>query len=96
LSYPNKDWNLITRTIMSIINQPSPAPGIPSAFGLGDINPSVFLSPANPGNLIWGLGPTMTFPTATDSLLGNGKWECRARVGATHHAWTLGDRSAGE
>ena len=43
----NKDWNLITRTIMPIINQPSPAPGIPSAFGLGDINPSVFLSPAN-------------------------------------------------
>jgi hypothetical protein len=48
----NKDWNLITRTIMPIINQPSPAPGIPSAFGLGDINPSLFLSPANAGNLI--------------------------------------------
>jgi hypothetical protein len=41
----NKDWNLITRTIMPIINQPSPASGIPSAFGLGDINPTVFLSP---------------------------------------------------
>jgi hypothetical protein len=54
----NKDWNLITRTIMPIINQPSPAPGIPSAFGLGDINPSVFLSPANSGKLIWGVGPT--------------------------------------
>src|SRR5262249_6373060 len=27
----NKDWNLITRTIIPIINQPSPAPGIPSA-----------------------------------------------------------------
>jgi hypothetical protein len=48
----NKDWNLITRTIIPIINQPSPAAGIGSAF----------------------LGPTMTFPTATDSLLGTGKW----------------------
>jgi hypothetical protein len=65
----NKDWNLITRTIMPIINQPSPAAGIPSAFGLGDINPSVLLSPANSGKLIWGVGPTMTFPTASDSLL---------------------------
>jgi hypothetical protein len=36
----NKDWNLITRTIIPIINQPSPAAGIPSAFGLGDINPN--------------------------------------------------------
>jgi len=55
-------------------HQPSPAAGIPSAFGLGDINPSLFLSPANSGKLIWGVGPTMTFPTATDSLLGDGKW----------------------
>jgi hypothetical protein len=59
---------------MPIINQPSPAPGIQSAFGLGDINPSLFLSPANSGKLIWGAGPTMTFPTATEPLLGNGKW----------------------
>ena len=51
----NKDWNLITRTIVRIINQPFPAPGIRSAFGLGDINPSLFLSPANSGKLIWGI-----------------------------------------
>lgn len=70
----NEDWNLITRTIVPIINQPSPAPGIPPASGLGDINPTVFLSPAKSGPVIWGLGPTMTLPTATDSLLGNGLW----------------------
>ena len=70
----SEDWNLITRTIMPIINMPSPAPGIPSAFGLGDINPSFFFSPAKSGQFIWGAGPSFTFPTATDSLLGNGKW----------------------
>jgi hypothetical protein len=71
-------WNLITRTIVPIINQPSlfPGPGrmSESAFGLGDINPSLFLSPAKPGALIWGVGPTFTFPTATDSQLGTGKY----------------------
>jgi hypothetical protein len=35
----NKDWNLITRTIIPIINQPSPAAGIPSAFGFGRYQP---------------------------------------------------------
>ncbi|MGA7875159.1 MAG: hypothetical protein WCA08_05810 [Desulfoferrobacter sp.] len=70
----NADWNLITRTIMPIINQPSPAPGIDSAFGLGDINPTLFLSPAGSEKLIWGVGPTFTLPTATDSMLGSGKW----------------------
>ncbi len=76
----SEDWNLITRTIMPIINQPSPAPGVPSAFGLGDINPTLFLSPANSGKLIWGAGPTFTFPTATDSMLGAGKWSAGPAV----------------
>jgi hypothetical protein len=69
-----EDWNLITRLITPIINQPSLFPGVESAFGLGDINPSFFLSPAKPSALIWGVGPTFTLPTATDSLLGSGKW----------------------
>jgi hypothetical protein len=70
----NEDWNLITRTIMPIINQPAPAPGTRSAFGLGDINPTFFFSPAKSGKLIWGVGPTFTLPTATDSMLGSGKY----------------------
>jgi hypothetical protein len=32
------------------------------------------LSPAHPGKLIWGIGPTFLFPTATDPTLGQGKW----------------------
>jgi hypothetical protein len=69
-----EDWNLITRTIAPIINQPSLFPGDESAFGLGDLNPTFFLSPAKPGKFIWGVGPTFTLPTATDSRLGSGKW----------------------
>ena len=69
-----EDWNLITRTIMPVINQPSLAPGMGTATGLGDINPTFWLSPAKPGELIWGVGPTFTLPTATDSLIGSGKF----------------------
>ena len=76
----NDEWNLITRTIMPIINQPSLFPtagGLvhsTTGTGLGDINPTVFLSPAKSGELIWGIGPTMTLPTATDRDLGSGQW----------------------
>ena len=45
-----------------------------SASGLGDINPTLFLAPAKPGSIIWGAGPTFTLPTASDRLLGSGKW----------------------
>lgn len=88
----SEDWNLITRTIMPIINQPSAAPGVPSAFGLGDINPTFFFSPAKSEKFIWGVGPTITLPTATDSLLGNKEW-CAgpAAVGLTMQGpWVFG------
>jgi hypothetical protein len=74
-----EEWNLITRVIMPIINQPnlSPLSGglVPSTTGtgFGDFNPSFFFSPAKPGEVIWGLGPTFTLPTATDRNLGAGK-----------------------
>jgi len=70
----NADWNLITRTIMPIISLPSLFPDADNAFGLGDINPSFFFSPSKPSKFIWGAGPTMTFPTATNRSLGSGKW----------------------
>ena len=70
----NMDWNLITRTIAPLIYQPQTAPGTSSEFGLGDINETVFLSPSKPGKLIWGVGPIFSLPTATDDVLGTGKW----------------------
>src|SRR5215471_14325994 len=68
-----ESWNLITPIIQPVINIPSLAPG-GNATGLGDMNPTFFLSSAKPGELIWGVGPTFTLPTATDKLLGNGKF----------------------
>jgi len=76
----NEEWNLITRIIMPIINQPSLFPthggALPSTTGtgFGDFNPTFFLSPAKPGELIWGIGPTFTLPTATDRNLGAGQF----------------------
>jgi hypothetical protein len=69
-----QDWNLISRTIMPLIYQPELAPGFGDVFGLGDIQQSLFLSPARPGRLIWGVGPIFLFPSATDNALGQGKW----------------------
>lgn len=76
----SEEWNLITRIIMPVINQPNLSPSfegtVPNTTGtgLGDFNPSFFFSPAKPGELIWGVGPTFTLPTATDRDLGAGKW----------------------
>jgi hypothetical protein len=72
----NKDWNIITRTIIPLIWQPEFLPGQGSTFGLGDIQLSAFLSPAEPGpgGLIWGAGAILQMPTNTDDVLGNKNW----------------------
>ena len=68
----NADWNLISRTIAPLISQPSPLFDS-STNGIGDITQSLFLSPAHPGKLIWGVGPVYTIPSASDTILGTGK-----------------------
>ncbi len=70
----SKDWNLITRTIAPLISQPDISSESGSTFGLGDINSSLFLSPKDAGKIIWGIGPILSFPTATDDVLGTGKF----------------------
>ncbi len=72
----DKEWNLITRTIMPLIWQPEFLPGQGSTFGLGDIQLSGMVSPAEPGpgGLIWGLGAIAQMPTNTSDELGNKNW----------------------
>jgi hypothetical protein len=69
----SKDWNLITRTIVPEIQLPDPAPRVNGTTGLGDVNLSLFLSPAKAGRIIWGVGPIVSFPTATEDILGTKK-----------------------
>ncbi|MCB1232589.1 MAG: transporter [Verrucomicrobiae bacterium] len=70
----NEDWNLISRTILPVIDQTGIAlDDSADASGLGDTVQSFFFSPAS-SDPIWGLGPVFLFPTATDSLLGSEKW----------------------
>lgn len=69
-----KNWNLITRTILPVISQPALFPGDERTFGLGDTVFTAFLSPANPRRIIWGVGPVLLLPSATDENLGTEQW----------------------
>src|SRR5206468_3317155 len=42
--------------------------------GIGDITQSFFVSPTHPGQLIWGVGPVFTIPSANDPILWTGKF----------------------
>jgi len=73
----NDNWNVISRTILPrtilpIIEQKDfPTQGV-SEFGVGDTLQTAFFSPKAPtsGGWIWGVGPVLLLPTATDTIGG--------------------------
>ena len=85
-----QNWNVIARTIVPINNFPG-ADGVRYS-GLGDIQSQLFITPARPGGLIWGVGPTFSFPTATATPAETGTWGMGPSAVVVHMTgpWVLG------
>jgi hypothetical protein len=85
----SKDWSLIARTIIPVLVNPSNLPpqlcppnGVcGSTFGISDIQEQLFFAPkTKPGEVVWGAGPILQFPTATPQALGSGQWSAGPAV----------------
>jgi len=90
----NEDWNLISRTILPLIDQKNVV-NLDTQSGLGDTVQSFFLSPKKPTSSGWilGVGPVALLPTATDDLLGQEQWALGPTAVAlkqTDSGWTYG------
>ena len=73
----NDDWTVVTRTIMPIVSNPSLGKTpYERTFGLGDTTFTAFFTPkaATESGWIWGVGPTLYLPTASDNNLGTDNW----------------------
>jgi hypothetical protein len=68
----NSSVNVVARTIVPINSAPL-GDGTHSS-GIGDIQQQIFFTPGKPGGMIWGVGPTFSFPTATVSASETGTW----------------------
>jgi len=64
--------NLILRIIVPM--QSFPGPTDVKTGGVGDIQEQLLFTPAKPGKLIWGAGPTFSLPTATAYPAQTGTW----------------------
>lgn len=97
------DWNLVSRFILPVAYVDGAIGGLPSiptepdvnsksAFGLGDLNYTGFFSPAAASSVIWGVGPSITAPSATDAILGSEKWSAGPSVVVLTQPkpWSLG------
>ena len=72
----NDEWNLISRTILPVIDQEDVPIKGQGESGIGDILQSLFFSPKEPTarGWIWGAGPVFLLPTASEDALGAEQW----------------------
>jgi hypothetical protein len=89
----SEDWNVISRTIVPVIEQDGVVPGAGQQQGIGAITQSFFFSPKAPSSngLIWGVGPVITTP-ALEEGLGADNWGLGVTGVALRqsHGWTIG------
>jgi hypothetical protein len=70
---------------------PDPVAG-PNVFGFSDFTDAVLFSRTQPNGLVWGLGPIMSIPIASDDELGSGKWSAgpAMRLAYSRGPWRFG------
>ncbi len=103
VSFPlGEKWRLINLTLAVVADAPGGVPGRPGnpepvpsepVFGLGDLTDAVFFTPPSRSDeLVWGFGPAVSFPVATDAALGSGKWSAGPafRIAYRPGPWNLG------
>ncbi len=76
----NKDYVFIARPVFPIVTKPVLDPSQPDGVdghktGFGDIQMLALVGPNRRDGTVWGIGPTFKFPTASDGVLGQGKWQ---------------------
>ena len=93
-------WNVITRPIVPYSSVPG---SVRRSGGFGDIELEMLVSPAQNTEIMWGIGPVFSFPTATDDGARTGAWglgpsavavrQLGAFVigGLIKHVWTFAD-----
>ena len=89
----SEDWNVISRTILPVVDQGDFTSDYGSRTGLGNTTQNFFFSPKAPtkGGLIWGVGPVVQLPTATNGIAPN-QWGAGITGVALkqNNGWTVG------
>jgi hypothetical protein len=73
LPFPiNKDWNVVSRTVVPVVSIPTPTEG--KLSGIADIQEQLYFSPKDSKGLIWGFGPIFSLPTTTVAPIATGQF----------------------
>jgi len=76
----SRDWKLIARPSLSVLASQQPH----RKLGLGDVELQTYLTPGFSDKWVWGIGPVLQAPTATQPSLGTGKWSAGPALGLVY------------
>ncbi len=97
----HRDWRLVNLDLVTLADapggvpgrasNPNPVPG-PRVFGLSDWIHVSLLEPESSSAFLWGVGAALSVPTATDEVLGSGKWAAGPALRLTYRSgpWNVG------
>jgi len=82
--------NVILRLIVPLTSQPTPSGQ--RLNGIGDTVATAFFSPSKSGRIIWGAGPAVMIPTATNAQIGTEKFSLGPSIVLLSQPgnWTVG------
>ena len=93
----NKDMVFIARPVFPLVTNPvldaTKSDGVDgSKTGFGDIQMLSMLGPNRKSGIVWGAGATFKFPTASDDVLGQDKYQAgpAAMLFRMQRPWTIG------
>jgi len=67
-------YTLVTRWILPFVGQPNTSMSTDTTWGFSDFNPQLYLAIEVPHGFTIGPGVSIVTPTASDAVLGAGKW----------------------
>jgi hypothetical protein len=67
-----------------------PGPGDDRKTGFGDVQLASVIAPSRTSGVLWGIGPTFIFPSASNDTIGQGRWQAgpAAVAGYLGSKWT--------
>jgi hypothetical protein len=70
-----RDVGIVSRTRVPIVSRPDLMQPSGTTFGVGDVTEALFVvpTPSTSSGALWGAGPAILLPTATETALGTGK-----------------------
>jgi hypothetical protein len=102
-SFPmGERWSIVNLALAIVADAPGGVPGRPGnpepgeggrVFGLGDLTDAVFFTPPSRSTkFVWGFGPAVGIPIATDARLGSGKWSLGPAIRMVYRPgqWNIG------